>query len=66
MHNDCKLSIGIIDKLLYLTKIKFEELFRFDGEPDRRQFFACDEIYDGKIMVKYRDYQEEIKNKIGC
>ncbi len=63
LNNKCKISTGVIEKILTITHMSFERIFYFDGKPDNRmigwnKFFVADDIYDTK------EYQSFIKKTI--
>lgn len=63
LNNKCKISTLIIENLLLLTNIPFEELFYFDGKEDKREFYG-DEIWDGEKFLPAHEYKRNIFLKI--
>ena len=39
-NNKCKIPLVMIERLLLLTQMHFEDLFYFDGRIDGREFFG--------------------------
>lgn len=54
LHNRCKMSRPMIEKLINVSHIPFESVFFMDDTPDTREFYGQD-IYFGK-MIKSGEY----------
>lgn len=48
VNNKCHIPALMIERLLMLTGMRFEDLFDFNGQEDRREFFGKDIYIDEK------------------
>ena len=67
LNNRCPISGNFIGFILSVTRMNFEDLFYYDGEPDRRLFFGKDIIYHGKVInseLYYRVIRARIEKNL--
>ena len=62
VNNKCKMPLVMIERLLVLTGMRFENLFYFDGIIDKREFYGS-AIFDGEELVDNATYKKTLANK---
>jgi len=58
-NNKCKMPLVMIERLLLLTGMRFEDLFFFDGHFDGREFFG-NQIWHGQQMHDNENYKKSL------
>lgn len=49
-NNKCKISRQMLEGLLILSGMRFEDLFSYDGRPDDREFYGASIKYNGNLL----------------
>jgi plasmid maintenance system antidote protein VapI len=63
VNNKCKIPLVMIERLLILTDMRFENLFYFDGKYDGREFFGA-RVWHEAMMMDNEIYKKTLdKNK---
>lgn len=60
INNKCRMPLVMIERLLMLTHMKFEDLFYFNGKINHREFYgkytaSDDNLMNNKSYKKYLD-----------
>jgi len=63
MHNQSRMYLPTIERLLILTHIRFEDLFILDKRKDSREFYGGEVWYENK-MNKRKDYEKLLEQKV--
>jgi transcriptional regulator with XRE-family HTH domain len=65
INNHCKISTLIIERMLILTHIPFDELFSYDGKNDKREWFGAS-WWDDKhgYSDSIEDYHDYINSRL--
>lgn len=65
MNNDCKMSREFVDRILLITHMPFENLFKNDGKDDLREWFGEVFCVNGRPMHK-QTYYDLIRREQNC
>ena len=59
VNNKCKMPLVMIERLMILTGMRFENLFYFDGHLDKREFYGS-AIFNGGEMLDNFAYKKTL------
>lgn len=62
LNNKCKMPLAMIERILLLTHMRFEDLFYFDGRTNHREFYGRYVSSDGE-MLDNKEYKKRLDKK---
>lgn len=62
VNNKCKMPLVMIERLMILTGMRFENLFYFDGSFDRREFYGAS-VFQGEDLLDNSTYKKTLDKK---